>query len=165
MATGSKVQLTLGEWPEFYVPGIKDESAKRASGLLQENHDQHHIFFNKSGFHNHIAHHLLTVYALAANPDQIQKQYDDNKSYQRPSQPLEDSIIEDMSDPEHFQKFLGQEKYYNDYLKLFQKEINAKGWENVLNEYLFAGDERAEAMLVRMFAGMSIARRGFSKTY
>lgn len=153
MATGSKVHLDLAESPEFFVPGISKESAQKASELLQENHDKHHIFFNQSGFHNHIAHHLLTIYALDATPSQIQKQYDDNKHYQRAPQPLKDSIIEDMSDPQKFQKFLGKEKYYNDYLKYFQKEIDQKGWENVLNEYLFAKDERAETVLVRMFAG------------
>lgn len=153
MATGSKVQLNLGEWPEYYLPDIQEESAKKASELLQENHDNHHIFFNQSGFHNHIAHHLLTVYALRATPDQIQKHYDENKHYQRAPQPLKDSIVQDMSDPKHFQQFLGKEKYYNDYLKYFQKEINDKGWENVLNQYLFSEDERAEAMLVRMYAG------------
>jgi hypothetical protein len=153
MATGSKVQLTIGEWPEFYVPGIAEESATKASELLQENHEKHHIFFNQSGFHNHIAHHLLTLYALNATPAQIQKQYDVNKGYQRAPPPVEQRVIEDMEDPKQFQKFFGKEKYYKDYLKFFQKEIESKGWERVMNQYVFAGDERADAMLVRMFAG------------
>lgn len=58
-----------------------------------------------------------------------------------------------MKDPTHFQKFLGDERYYNDYLRFFQQEMETKGWQNVLNEYVFAGDERADGMLVRMFAG------------
>lgn len=153
MATGYRVQLNLGEWPEYYVPGITDDSAKAASELLQENHEKYHIFFNQSGFHNHIAHHLLTLYALSATPGQIQKQYDNNKTYQRPPQPVEESVVQDMSDAQCFQKFLGNEKYYNDYLKLFQREIGRKGWEAVINEYVFAGNDRAEAMLARMFAG------------
>ena len=88
-ASGSKVYLSASECkPEFYLPGISEKSAQRASELLQENHEKHHIFFNESGFHNHIAHHLLTVFALNASPEQIQKHYDDNKSYQRPPQPV-----------------------------------------------------------------------------
>lgn len=111
------------------------------------------IFFNESGFHNHIAHHLLTIYALAADPTQVQKHYDENASYQRKPQPIDDSIIQDMRKPEHFLKFLGKGRYYNDYLHFFQDEINANGWQEVLNKYVFGSDEVAEAMLVRMFAG------------
>lgn len=158
MATGSRVQLKLGEWPEYYLPGITQEQASKTSALLQTNHEQHHIFFNQSGFHNHIAHHLLTVYALAASPSQIQQHYDHNVGYQRPPQPLEQNIVDDMRDPKHFQKYLGNERYYSDYLSFFQAEMAEKGWENVINEYVFAGDERAEAMLVRMFAGKKTLR-------
>jgi hypothetical protein len=31
--------------------------------------------------------------------------------------------------------------------------MEEKGWETVLNEYVFAGEEHAEGMLVRIFAG------------
>jgi UDP-N-acetyl-D-mannosaminuronic acid transferase (WecB/TagA/CpsF family) len=51
MATASKVHLEASQKPEFYVEGLTEESAKKASELLQENHDKHHIFFNQSGFH------------------------------------------------------------------------------------------------------------------
>jgi hypothetical protein len=153
MATASKIKLSLGEWPGYYIQDIKQESATRASDLLQENHEKHHIFFNNSGFHNHIAHHLLTLYSLAATPSQIQKHYDDNVSYQRPPQPIESAIIQGMEDPLQFKKYLGKERYYNDYLRFFQAEMDKKGWQQVLNEYVFARNERADDMLVRMFAG------------
>ena len=52
MATGSKVQLSLDACGVFHVPGITKESAAKASELLQENHDRHHIFFNADGFHS-----------------------------------------------------------------------------------------------------------------
>jgi hypothetical protein len=58
-----------------------------------------------------------------------------------------------MSNPSHFSAHLGKEKYYYDFLLFFQSEMESKGWENVLNEYIFAGDERADDMLGRMFAG------------
>ncbi|CAC9890338.1 unnamed protein product [Aureobasidium pullulans] len=153
MATASKVQLLLGERPEFYLKNIKQESATRTSDLLQENHEKHHIFFNQSGFHNHIAHHLLTIYSLAATPSQIQKHYDENQDYQRPPQPIEAAIVKGMEDPSQFTKYLGKERYYNDYLRFFQSEMDKKGWQQVLNEYVFAGDDRADDMLARMFAG------------
>jgi hypothetical protein len=102
---------------------------------------------------NHIAHHLLTLFALNASPAEIQKGYDDNVSYQRPPEPLEQSIVEDMHKPDRFKTYLGKEKYYHDFLVFFQKEIEAKSWQNVLNEYLFANDERSNDMLARLYAG------------
>jgi hypothetical protein len=76
-----------------------------------------------------------------------------NVSYQRPPEPLKESIVDDMHKPDRFKSYLGDEKYYHDFLVFFQKEINAKGWENVLNEYLFANDDRANDMLSRLYAG------------
>lgn len=58
-----------------------------------------------------------------------------------------------MSDSENFKKYLGKEKYHQDFLVFFEKEMEKKGWENVVNEYVFAGDARADDMLVRMYAG------------
>jgi hypothetical protein len=51
--TPSKVHLSVpaAQQPVFYVKGISHEAAQKASELLQANHESHHIFFNKSGFH------------------------------------------------------------------------------------------------------------------
>jgi len=154
MATSSKVKLSIAEHPlAFFLPGITVESANKASELLQENHEKHHIFFNKSGFHNHIAHHLLTTYALGVSPSILQKHYDHNKSYQRPPVELEEKVVEAMHDPAKFKKCLGNEKYYHDFLIFFQKEMEEKGWQNVINDYVLKGDERADDMLTRLYAG------------
>ena len=51
MATGSKVDLQASQKPQYYVNGLRPESAEKASQLLQTNHEEHHIFFNQSGFH------------------------------------------------------------------------------------------------------------------
>jgi hypothetical protein len=58
-----------------------------------------------------------------------------------------------MHDRESWNKYLGDGKYYHDWLVFFQNEIDAKGWENVINEYCLARDERADDMLVRLFMG------------
>lgn len=58
-----------------------------------------------------------------------------------------------MTNPDHFKKYLGKENHYHDFLLFWQNEIEEKGWEIVLNEYVFAGDERADDMLTRMYAG------------
>ena len=155
MATPSKVHLSLATRGEYHRPGITEESAAKASQILQENHENYHIFFNQDQFHNHIAHHILTLYALGANPAQLQSQYDLNKTYQRPPEELKPSIVDDMHDPARYKTYLGKEQYYRDFLVFFQQEMEAKGWEAVVNEYVFEGDERADDMLVRLFAGTS----------
>lgn len=52
MATASKVQLSLDACGVFHVPGVTKEAVAKASEVLQENHEIHHIFFNKEGFHS-----------------------------------------------------------------------------------------------------------------
>jgi hypothetical protein len=58
-----------------------------------------------------------------------------------------------MHDPENYKKYLGQERYYHDFLLFFQAEMEAKGYEAVVNEYILQGDKRADDMLVRMYSG------------
>ena len=58
-----------------------------------------------------------------------------------------------MHKPECFKSYLGQEKYYHDFLVYFQQEIDKSGWQHVLQEHLFAETEHADDMLARMFAG------------
>jgi hypothetical protein len=50
--------------------------------------------------------------------------------------------------------YLGNEKHYHNFLVFFQEKIGQKGWQEVLTEYMFKGDERADDMLVRMFGGL-----------
>ena len=61
--------------------------------------------------------------------------------------------MQDLNDYKKFQQYLGNEKYYHDYLVFFGGEIDKKGYEKVINEYLLKGDGRAEDMLCRLFAG------------
>ncbi|KAL1799101.1 hypothetical protein ACET3X_003138 [Alternaria dauci] len=154
MATGSKVHLEASQKPQYYVSGLRPESAEKASQLLQTNHEEHHIFFNRIGFHNHIAHHLLTLFALNASTEELQEAYDTNVNYQRPSEVLKESIVNDMHNLERFKSYLGQEKYYHDFLMYFQQEIDDKGWQRTLQEHVFAETEHAEDMLVRMYASI-----------
>ncbi|KAJ8109458.1 hypothetical protein OPT61_g7448 [Boeremia exigua] len=153
MASGSRVHIEASQRPQYHVKDLKAESAKTTTELLQVNHEKHHIFFNRSGFHNHIAHHLLTLLALGATPQEIQKGYDINVSYQRPPAPLKETIVDDMHKPDRFKTYLGKEQYYHDFLVFFQREIEAKTWQGVLDEYLFVRDDRADDLLARMYAG------------
>jgi hypothetical protein len=62
MATGSKIHLEAAQQPQFYVKGLREDSAKKASELLQENHEKHDIFFNQGGFHVRIYTHLYNTH-------------------------------------------------------------------------------------------------------
>ena len=153
MATASRIELDTAAAGVYHVPNITSEAGKVGSRLLQENHDKYHMFYDTGGFHNHIAHHLLTLYALGATPEEIQQGFDHNKTVQRPQYPVKNANVENMDDPEKFKGYLGKEQYFHDFEAFFRKEIEAKGWESVLNEHLFGRTEHAERILGRMFAG------------
>ena len=52
MATAFKIHLSTKDVGVFHVKGITEESAVKASEVLQENHENHHVFFNQQGFHS-----------------------------------------------------------------------------------------------------------------
>ena len=85
----------------------------------------------------------------------IQQRYDRNAAYQRPLPPLDNQIVQDLSDPDNFKSHLrvNNIKYYSSYLAFFQKEIEEKGYANVLEKYIFCGDDGANIMFARLFAG------------
>ncbi|KAH0562975.1 hypothetical protein GP486_002461 [Trichoglossum hirsutum] len=152
MATTTKIHLTPSEAAGvFHAPGISAESAAKASQVLQENHERFNIFFNDEEFHNHIVHHILSIYALGASPETIQKQYDQNTSYQRPPDPIHQEVVDELGDYEKRKKYLGKQKYTSDFLVFYQKEIDRLGWEAALLEHVFKGDESADDMLVRLY--------------
>ena len=93
MASGSRIELS-NDVGEYYRPEITKEQTKKASELLQKNHDQNHIFFHPEGLHNHIAHHLLAVWALNASSDAIQKSFDVNQSYQKALPAVDEGCVE-----------------------------------------------------------------------
>lgn len=50
--SASQIKLSLDNPGVFHLPSVNGEAAAKASEVLQENHDSHHIFFNQSGFHS-----------------------------------------------------------------------------------------------------------------
>lgn len=155
MATAAIVQLTPKFSGVFSGADHNDGSSTTASFLLQENHDNHHIFFDPEGFHNHLAHHLFTMYSLGANPTQLREAYERNKDCQRPLAPIDEETVQAMSDPSKFQTFMGEEKYFHDWEAFFQREIdnNTQGWRGVLQKHLLSRTPNADALFVRMYAG------------
>ena len=86
----------------------------------------------------------------------MQRHYNEHKGSQRPHGSLDKTVLKDLHDPAKFCEYLADEKHYWNYLIYFQEEIDKKGFPSVINEYLFGGDERAKAMLIRMFGGKQI---------
>ncbi|KAL4778098.1 hypothetical protein BJX76DRAFT_363056 [Aspergillus varians] len=158
MATAKKIHLSLQTDTGAWSTGITESSAKAASEVLQEDLEKHHVYFNNMGFHNHIPHHILTIYALGASPTEIRAAYDRNKTYQRPALPADGQAVEALHDERKFKEALGNDKNYADFLAFFQQEIERVGVESVLGRYLFAGDgdgdENAESMMARLFGGL-----------
>lgn len=58
-----------------------------------------------------------------------------------------------MQDTAKFQQYLGKEENYANFLAFFQNAIDTEGLGEVLQKYVFAGDERAETMFFRLFGG------------
>ena len=48
---------------------------------------------------------------------------------------------------------MGDERHYPNYLEFFRQEISKKGYQDVIKEYLLAGDDRADDLLGRCYAG------------
>lgn len=53
--SATQVKLSLYSPGVFHTPGVNADAMAKASKVLQENHDNHHIFFNQSGFHSELA--------------------------------------------------------------------------------------------------------------
>jgi hypothetical protein len=122
-----------------------------ASDLLQRNHDYFDIYFNDIGFHNHIAHHILTTYALAASPDLLKRHFDLNKSYQREPRAVDLRVVSEMNDKSKFREHLGDERHYSNYLLFFRNKISESDWEAVVNRFVLKNDDLANDMLSRMY--------------
>ncbi|KAK4868734.1 hypothetical protein LT330_006936 [Penicillium expansum] len=154
MATATKINLSPVIDSGIYSSRVREDTARTVSEILQEDLASHHVFFNDQHFHNHIPHQLLSIYALGAAPEDVKACYERNKTYQRPALPANQEIIQSMHDVAKFQEYFGKEEHYPNYLAFFQHEIDAKGVGEVLGEYIFSGDERAESMMCRMFGGL-----------
>lgn len=153
MATASKISISpdnTGLW------GIRQEEsvAQKATELLQKDMENHHVFFNNEGFHNHVSHQILALFGTGASADVLTRGYVENENYQRPlMKPNDDKLIEELRDWDKAKKRLAKEQYYSDWLAFFQHEIERLGWQQTLAEYMFKGDERSQDMMVRMYAG------------
>ncbi|KAF3763009.1 hypothetical protein M406DRAFT_346955 [Cryphonectria parasitica EP155] len=139
------------------VPGIQSlpqGAIEAANRLLQKNHDEHHMFWRDFAGHNHAAHNVLTRLALGADTSALELGFLSNVELgQRPPPPTDENVIAELATEEGFQKYLSDVKHYANYLVFFEREIDAKGFREVIQEYCFSRTKTAEAILARMFDG------------
>ncbi|KAM4056057.1 oxidoreductase AflY [Hirsutella rhossiliensis] len=138
-----------------------EAAAAKVSELLQKDLESHHVFFNDEGFHNHISHHLLTLYGTGASPAALQEAYDANTAYQlkahEPTRGL--AVVDELEAdwPAHAPRYLGQDQHYADFLRYFQRRMERSegrgGWEAVVKDHLLADTPAALDMRGRLYAG------------
>ncbi|KID64041.1 hypothetical protein MAN_07212, partial [Metarhizium hybridum] len=154
MSTSTKIVITPENTGLWNIQQ-SEEAAQAASELLQKDLEGHHVFLNNKGFHDHMLHHILALYGTGASVTQLKKAYDIRHPLQRPTQPPHDDVAAHLrASWRNSVKYLGQEQYYPDFLDYFQSVIRTKGYECVVNEYLFKGDAAADDLLVRLHAGV-----------
>ncbi|KAG6856964.1 hypothetical protein H0H87_011634 [Tephrocybe sp. NHM501043] len=116
-------------------PGITPESTDALREVLKDNHTRWHIFFNDSGFHNHIAHRAIANWALGAAGDLLKAGYEADSSYQRPAfGPPEQITIK------NFKEHLGDRQFYQGYLAFFTDVIHEDGIAAAVEKYIFSKD-------------------------
>jgi hypothetical protein len=67
--------------------------------------------------------------------------------------PADEKVVESLRKDASLEECLGKEENYPNFLAFFQRQIDEKGVESVLNQYLFSGTGIAEQMFVRLFEG------------
>lgn len=131
---------------------ISSESLETATRLLQQNHDENHIFFRDVAGHNHTVHSVLTSLALGARPAELQSAFEDSLP-QRPLPPVNEETIRSFRDEAKFREKIGDMTQYTNYLVFFEGLIEERGWKDVIYEYCFSQSKTANAILIRMFDG------------
>ncbi len=82
--------------------------------------------------------------------------WDFNKPYQAPLEQQHNAAVSkhlDLKDPALFDKCLGNDDKYADFLRFFEDEVAEKGVPDVVREYVLKGDDRANDIFCRMYTG------------
>jgi hypothetical protein len=122
--------------------------------LLQKNHEKWHMYFRDIAGHNHIPHALLTTLAMGGGPKELQRAYDDGEPIQRALPAVDLQVVDELSDPAKFRARMNLLPEYSNFLVFLKREIAAKGWQNVFNEYCFSRTPLAEYMLAQLYEGL-----------
>ena len=86
----------------------------------------------------------------------MQDQWEYNTPYQAPIEKKSHAAASrylDLKDPVLFDRCLGDDDSYLDFLRFFENEIAEKSMQDVIREYLLKGDNRANDIFCRMYTG------------
>ncbi|KAK6333753.1 hypothetical protein TWF730_003936 [Orbilia blumenaviensis] len=153
-ASPSKISLTGLPDSSATLRDPTEESTKKVNDLLQQNHDSFHIFWEfQDRLHNHVAHHLLAVYALGATADEIQFAYDTNVDTQIPIGDKKPPVLQDLSNSDDWKKYLAGAENYATFLQYFQDSIGKIGWQEAVKKYIFSEKAIEDGMPERLVSG------------
>ncbi|EWC47454.1 hypothetical protein DRE_00422 [Drechslerella stenobrocha 248] len=130
------------------------ESTAKINSLLQQNHDNFHIFSDfEDRLHNHLSHHLLAIYALGATPENLQFAYDTNAGHLLPIGEKNAPVVENLSHSESWGEYLGKAEMYHTFLQFFQNSIDQVGWQETVKRHIFSEKGVKDGMPERLVAG------------
>ncbi|KAF3206591.1 hypothetical protein TWF679_008635 [Orbilia oligospora] len=153
-SSSSKIALTGSPDSGATLRTPTDGSTKKANELLQQNHDNFHIFWDfEDRLHNHVAHHLLAIYALGATAEELQSAYDTNVKTQIPIGDKKPPVLRDISNSDDWGKYLADAENYATFLQYFQDSIEKIGWQETIKRYIFSEKAVADGMPERLVAG------------
>lgn len=142
-----------------HAEGLTEESAQTTTELLKQNNEKHHIFFTLEDhmgvyLHNHIAHHILTIWSLGAKPEVLRSQFERNSRYMRDAMIVVEPLVQDLEDDTLFRKCLGREENFRNFETFFLNQISKKGYQAVLQKFLVGDNDIAQDMRYRVYMGM-----------
>ncbi|KAJ6785778.1 hypothetical protein PWT90_03036 [Aphanocladium album] len=136
---GTPTRIEIGA-DETGLLGMKQtpEVAAKLSSLLQEDLE--------------IVHHLLALYGTGATAENIQRGYDKNKTYQIKRNEQGTKALNALREnyDEATKEFFGRGRYYGDFLRFYQGEIEELGYQEVVLKYLLGNEQNFR----RLFAGL-----------
>ncbi|KAJ8081515.1 hypothetical protein PM082_007360 [Marasmius tenuissimus] len=115
------------------LPGSTYDSTEVLREVLKKNHEKWHIFYDDLGRHNHIAHHVIAVWALGAHEDIVRMGYDKNEFLQQPKGSSPEPITE-----QNWIEHLGDRRFYSAYVDFFTKIVTRDGSSKALEDYIFS---------------------------
>ncbi|EED16359.1 conserved hypothetical protein [Talaromyces stipitatus ATCC 10500] len=159
MATTKTFKFGPRETPGLiHADTVTEESSRTLEELLEQNHSFHHIFTTTEDhkgvyFHNHIAHHDITIWALGATPATLRSQHERNGLYQRGPMAIQEPLVKDMADDRVFKRCLGREENFLNFCGFFEDYIDTYGYQALFQKYLVGGSEIADDMLCCIYMG------------
>lgn len=96
----------------------------------------------------------MALYGTGATADDIQRGYDNNLPYQLKRNEQGEKALNALRDnfDEASKDFFGRSKYYGDFLRFYQGEMEAHGWQSTVLRYLLGNEQNFR----RLFAGKGI---------